>query len=363
MRARGRARLGATAAMPPMTTALLTAALMTAALMTAALMTVVLPAAQAGAAVRGPVKGLDVLNTLACPTSTSCVSTGSNTNGDGKGAVITAATGAVKVWSGDLTQDPNAVACPPSAKKCLFVADDAVGTMSMSTGALKVTATPPPPPDGIVALGALACPKSCYAVGFEETETASNAVLLHLSASGKILATTTDTGADSSAIACPTATLCLMSDYAKPTESIQVVKGGHIGASQAFPADTFVRYISCYASSACYALGGNNTASPELTNEIFPLNPKTGAIGSAASISGDFSGISMNCLSATTCLVAGFIDSGSGTAALVTVTSGAPGSPVDYTGENLDAAACATSSECYGVGLASSGAIVDQVTG
>ena len=151
-------------------------------------LTTALTGGRAGAAEpAGTVHGLDVLSTLACPTATSCVSTGSDANGDGKGAVITAATGAAKVWRGKLgdLDEPNAVSCPPRAKKCLFVADDAVGTLVIATGALKVTATPAPPPQGgIVALNAIACPKTCYATGFEGTQSDSSAVLLHLSAAG-----------------------------------------------------------------------------------------------------------------------------------------------------------------------------------
>ena len=63
-------------------------------------------------------------------------------------------------------------------------------------------------------------------MGFEGTFGDSNAVLLHLSAAGKILSDTADTGTGSSAIACQTASLCFMSDYASPTESLQVVKKG-----------------------------------------------------------------------------------------------------------------------------------------
>ena len=82
------------------------------------------------------VHGLNTLDTLACPASTSCVATGLNTNDYGKGAVITAATGAVKVWSGKLaTTEPSALACPPAAAtKCLFVADNAVGTLAWPPG-------------------------------------------------------------------------------------------------------------------------------------------------------------------------------------------------------------------------------------
>jgi hypothetical protein len=324
------------------------------------------PAAVAGLA--GTVAGLSVLDTVACPASTSCVSTGSNSDLDAKSAVITAATGAVKVWAGELTTaNPNALSCPPSATSCLFVADDAVGTVALSTGTMKITATPPPPSSGIVALGALSCPKTCYAVGFEGTEAASTAVLLHLSTAGKILSTTKDTGTGSGAIACPTASLCFMTDYAKPTLSLQVVSNGHIGASHAFPADTYVEGMSCFGSSVCYALGGNNTASPELTDELFPVNPKTGAIGTKVAIGGGFSGSTYNggldCISATTCLVAGYTDSTSEKAALVTVTSGRLGSPVDYAGQYMDAVACAKAGECYGVGGASGKAFVDKVAG
>jgi hypothetical protein len=337
-------------------------------------LTAVLTAAQANAAqvggahLAGPVSGLNVLDRVACPAGASCVSTGANSDLDGKSAVITAATGAVKVWPGELaTADPSALSCPPSVKSCLFVADDAVGTVAISTGAMKITATPSPPSGGIVALGALSCPKTCYAVGFEGTESASSAVLLHLSVAGKILSSTKDTGSGSGAIACPTASLCFMTDYVKPTTSIQVVSNGHIGASHAFPADTYVEGMSCFGSSVCYAVGGNSTSSPELTNELFPLNPKTGAVGAKITIGGDFSGSTYNggltCISATTCLVAGYTDSSSEKAALVTVTSGKPRSPVDYTGQYMDGVACAKASECYGVGGSSGGAFVDKVTG
>jgi hypothetical protein len=315
------------------------------------------------------VSGLNVLDTMACPTSASCVSTGANSDLDGKSAVITAATGAVKIWPGKLTTaDPSALSCPPSAKNCLFVADNAVGTVAISTGAMKITATPISPSGGIVALSALSCPKTCYAVGFEGPMVGeTNAVLLHLSSAGKILSSTKDTGSGSGAIACPTASLCFMTDYAKPTTSIQVVSNGHIGASHAFPADTYVQGMSCFGSSVCYALGGNNTSSPELTDELFPLNPKTGAIGTEITIGGDFSGSTynggLNCINATTCLVAGYTDSSSETAALVTVTSGTPGSPVDYAGQYMEAVACASASKCYGVGGDSGSAFVDKVKG
>jgi hypothetical protein len=103
-----------------------------------------------------------------------------------------------------------------------------------------------------------------------------------------------------------------------------------------------------------------------VTDELFPLNPKTGAIGTEITIGGDFSGSTynggLNCISATTCLVAGYTDSSSETAALVTVTSGTPGSPVDYTGQYMDAVARAKASECYGVGGGSGGAFLDKFT-
>jgi hypothetical protein len=328
-----------------------------------------LPAARAGAAEpAGTVSGLNSLDTLACPSATSCVATGLDTNADGKGAVITASTGAVKVWSGKLTTaEPDALSCPPAAKKCLFVADDAVGTLTIATGALKVTATPPPPSNGIVALGTLSCPKTCYASGFEGPRSASTAILLHLSAAGKILSTTKDTGTGSGALACPTVSLCFMTDYVSPTTSLQIVKSGKIGAtSHPFPADTYVAGLSCFGSSVCYALGGNSTASPVLTDELFPVNPKTGVIGTPITIGGDFSGSTydgVNCVSATTCLVAGFTDSGTESAAVDVVTSGKAGSPADYTGQYFDAAGCASASACYAVGGASAGAVVDKVTG
>jgi len=71
----------------------------------------------------------------------------------------------------------------------------------------------------------------------------------------------------------------------------------------------YVQRIGCYQAKACYALGGSTTAVPARTNEPFPLNPKTGAIGKVVHL-GTFSGDSIACTSGTICLVAGFTGSG-----------------------------------------------------
>lgn len=326
-----------------------------------------LTAGPASAAIDGTVSSISSLSSVACPTATACVTVGlGGVDGNiGMSAVINAATGKAKAWSGGLANDPlNAVACPAKAATCLTVADDAVATVSAATGAMTVTATPKPPATGIMAIGAIACAsaKACYAVGFQGDEAASKAVLFHLSAAGKVVHKTTGTGRGIGTIACPATTRCLISDNESAGLEIQLVNSGKLGASSPLPADTYVQRIACYKASLCYALGGDSQSSPAMTDELFPVNPTTGAPGSMITIPG-FSGTGMTCISATTCLVVGFTGSGStAKPAVVPVTSGSPGTPVSYPGQSLSAIACASASRCYAVGLNSTSAIVDQVT-
>ena len=149
-------------------------------------------AAAAGAAhaVTGQVAGVNSLSSVTCPTASTCVAVGADSNLNGKSAIITAATGAAKAWSGKLTNEAmNDVACP-NATTCLAVADDAVATVAVSTGAMKVTAKPKPPAGGIVAMDRIACASTttCYATGFEGTEGNSKATVFVLSSAGKLLA-------------------------------------------------------------------------------------------------------------------------------------------------------------------------------
>lgn len=315
-----------------------------------------------------PVAGVSSLNGIACPTSKACVAVGlgGSEDNDGKSVAITAATGAVKAWSGAVTDDAmNAVACPRKIS-CLAVADDAIASVEVSSAAMKVTATPKRPRGGIVALGAIACASSerCYAVGFEGTNEAhTNAVVISLSSAGKLLADKKDTGTGIGAIACPSSKLCLMSDASHSGTSIQWLKSGHAGTSQPLPTNTYVEAISCYKARLCYALGGNRTSSPAQTNELFPLNPKRGKVGSKTTIKG-FSGTDISCVSASMCLVSGFTGSGStAKPAIVAVVDGKPGAPVNYGGnsDSFHSVGCASTSECYAVGSSSSGAIVDKV--
>ena len=318
-------------------------------------------AAQRPGASRTLVSGVNSLSGVTCPTGTACVSVGSDGNFNGKSAVINAATGTVKAWSGDLASDSmNAVACAGAAS-CLAVADDAVASVGVSSGAMKVTATPAKPAGGIVALGAIACAgtTACYAVGFEGTGASPTAIVADLSPAGKLLATKNNSGTGIGAIACPSASLCVMGEHYTSGEVIQLLNNGTFGTSQKLPAGTYVQAISCYKASLCYALGGSGNSAP---NELFPLNPKTGAAGTTATING-FNGAGLTCINATTCLASGLTGTGSAAKnAVVAVVNGKPGKPANYPGSyGLRDVACATASACYAVGGTPSGAIVDKV--
>jgi hypothetical protein len=174
-----------------------------------------------------------------------------------------------------------------------------------------------------------------------------------LSSAGKLLAKRTGLGTGVSSIACPSGTLCLMADHRTTGEVIQLLNNGRFGGSHALPANTFIQSVRCFGASPCYALGGSTTSSPEVANELFPVNPATGVPGSPVTPSG-FDGIGMTCISATKCRIAGFITPAF-TPSVLNVVSGQPGTPVSEPESSLGSIACATTSLCYTVGSDSSG--------
>jgi hypothetical protein len=310
------------------------------------------------------VRGVSTLEAIACPTAKGCVAVGSSTNfTNGRSAGINAATGSVRVWPGSLAGVvPTAIACPGKST-CLATANRAVASVKVSGAAMRVTATIPLPSVGIIALGSIACAgsKVCYAVGFEGTEAASKALLVEISAAGKILAKVTGSGTGYGAIACPSATTCLVAEHTKTAELIVPLKNGRLGAGRKLSAHTYVDSISCYAAKLCYALGGVLTSVTDRTDELIPLNPKTGQPGKPVNL-GAVNGDGFSCYSATQCVVVGFTGLGQkAVAASVVVTKGKRG-PVRHYASYLpfDAVACATAKLCYAVGpgLAPSGAAV-----
>jgi hypothetical protein len=300
------------------------------------------------------VSGLNTLDAIACPTAKACVAVGSNTALTGARSVaINAATGAVKAWPGSVAGGFLAAVACPATSRCVAVSDDAVETVAVSNAALKLTGTVKAS-SGITAMGAIACAGSsaCYAVGFQGTEVASKALLVKISAAGKILSTvTTASGTGIGAIACPSASTCLLAEHTKTAELAVPLTGGRFGTARAFPAGTFVQAVSCYAAKLCYALGGHIGTGLVRTNEMFPLNPKTAAVGKAISLGG-FNGDGLACYSATECVVVGYTGSGAtAVASVVTVTKGKAGAVKHYASyEPFDSAGCATAKLCYAVG-------------
>jgi hypothetical protein len=319
----------------------------------------------APAAGQATISGVSSLTAIACPTAKACVAVGLNDDDAGVGVAINAATGAVKVWSGSLASVfPEGLACP-SKTTCLAAATDKVASVKVSDGAMKLTATMKPPATGINAADAIACAgtKACYAVGFKGTEAASKALLVKLSAAGKIVKTTTTSGTGIGAIACPSRTTCLLAEHRTTGEFIVPLTNGKLGSSRKLPADTYVQELSCFSTKLCCALGGKTSSGGERTDKMIPLNAKTGKPGKAVSI-GTVNGDGVACYSATQCVVVGFTGTGSSAvAASVVVTKGKAGSVTHYTSlsEPFAAVACATSKRCYGVAPSGSDSVVVKV--
>ena len=139
---------------------------------------------------------------------------------------------------------------------------------------------------------------------------------------------------------------------------IQQLVNGHYGTSHSMPADTYIQAIRCFQASLCYGIGGSTTGS-ETTDELFPVNPATGAHGSVSTLS-NFDATGLTCISTTECRIVGFILPAD-TPAVLNVTNGQAGTPVSEPGTYLSGIACATTALCYAVGANSSGAIVEKV--
>jgi hypothetical protein len=312
----------------------------------------------AAAASNTTVSGVSSLTAIACPTGSTCVAVGFNSNTSvGKGVVINAATGAAKLGSGGPANlYPESVACPTKTT-CLAAADNRIASVKASNGAMKVTATLPAPKTGIVAEGAIACAgsKTCYAVGFEGTEAASKALLVKLSAAGKVLKKTTTSGTGFGAIACPSSKTCLVAEHTKTGELIVPLTSGRLGSGHKLPASTYVQEISCDAAKLCYALSGKVSGDTARTDEMIPLSPKTGKPGKAVSLH-TVNGDGVDCYSSTQCIVVGYTGIGSSaTTVSLKVTKGKAGPLTKYASvaEPFAAVGCATSTRCYAVAPAS----------
>jgi hypothetical protein len=304
------------------------------------------------------VHGVSSLNAIACPTATACVALGSDSATDtGKGVAIDAATGAAKVGAGGLANvDPQGVACPGKTT-CLAAGFDTIAAVRVSTGSARVTGTIARPKNGIVSVDAIGCAgsKACYAVGFEGTEAASKALLVKLSATGKILKTTTTGGTGFGAIACPSSTTCLVAEHTQTAELIIPLTNGHLGSGRRLPSHTYVQDMSCYGARLCYALAGKTSGDEVRTDEMIPVDARTGQPGRAVSLGG-FNGDGVACYSSAQCIVVGFAGTGSSAvAASIVVSKGKAGAVVRHRSapEPFAAVGCATSKRCYAVAPAS----------
>jgi len=191
------------------------------------------------------------------------------------------------------------------------------------------------------------------------TELASQALVVHLSANGALLGTTKSSSRGIGAIACSTSTICMMA-VANGTapEKMQLLSSGHFGTTHTLPANTYVQAMSCYKAALCYALAG--TKSSGLSDELFSLNPKTGAVGTMITLSG-LHGNAIACSSATECQVLGFKLSGAvATSGVIAVSHGKAGAFKDYP-DSLSDIACPTATLCYAVGTSSGRSVIDRI--
>lgn len=294
---------------------------------------------------------------LACPTKSKCLLIGIADDGGGKSAVITASSGEVKQWRGELKQGVFGLACP-SAKKCLSASINAIASVAVGTGKMGFTARAKVPKNKIPSLGDIACApeRGCAAAGYEGLSNSSKRIGLaaRLTTAGKIVKLATDkTYYDVNSLACPTSSRCLMmtEDHEGGWWSV-LLNHGAFGSAKTLPSPPNAEageVVSCYGSDVCLGVSAIYQAE-KIDTRLFFLNPDTGAREETETVS-NFAGLGVTCVSASKCLVAGQHGSaGSPNAAVVTVTGRAPGKPVDYSGTVFNYVACATKDLCYAAG-------------
>lgn len=320
------------------------------------------PPTSAAPAPAGAVSGLGALSAVACPTSARCVGVGSDDNGNGKTALINTADAVGTAWAGSVSEvGLEAVACA-TPTWCISTAAGDVVRVDASTGVATLLRRLSAPAGEIATADSLACPNSteCFGVGFVGNEEHSKGLIARFNATGVLLGTTLEASATGfGGIACPTPTQCLLAkaDYPHP-EDIQVMDNGHLGAVHALPAKIYVQYLTCYKSVTCLALAGRTTSSQSKTDLLYEINPSTGAVGSARTIGGGFSGDDIACATANLCIVSGFAG---GKPSIVNVTRGVPAAPRHVGGTAANAIACTDAGACFVVGIDGTEGLVERV--
>lgn len=311
---------------------------------------------------RGAVAGTSSLDAIDCPTASRCIAVGSDASGNGKSVVVDTSSSAGTTWSGDLSnQTLFGVACPTSTD-CVAAAIDQLARVNVANGAMTPTGKVTAPSGEIAALDRVDCPSAteCFAVGFIGGHSHSEGLVVRTSATGSILAKTEEASKSGfGAIACPTATTCLLAaaDFNNP-ETIQLLTNGHLGAQRALAANLYVQQLACYRNVVCYALLGKRTTGTARTDLLYALDPATGAVTAKHTIAGTFSADGIACGAATQCIVTGF----SGTsAAMVIVTNGVPGTSRHIAGSSVSAVACTSSNACFSSGQTTTEGFVQRL--
>jgi hypothetical protein len=324
-----------------------------------------LPGTWAGAArtPAGTVAGVGSLNAIACPTSTRCIAVGADASNNGKAVVVNTANSAGTAGPGRLANlSLEGVACAVPTT-CVAVAVGTIERVNVANGALSAAGKVPAPSGQIAPVQEVACPSSaeCFAVGWIGTYGHSRALVVRLSATGAVQATTQLPGTTGiGSIACPTSTTCLMAvaNGGTAAEKIQLLTNGHPGAARTLPSNIYIQALACDHGTKCFAIAGSRSGNSSKTNLLYELSPLTGAVIAKHSIGGGFSADGIACPTATECIITGFAAT---KPSIVITANGVPGAPRKVGGSSVSGLACTASALCFAVGETGATALVEKV--
>ncbi len=296
----------------------------------------------------------DSLNGIACPSSTSCIAVGQNSN-DAEGVVVPvdgSSTGTPIMVSGTIALF--AVACPTTTE-C-----EAVGANANGVGVVvPIDSGVPGAPivaSDTAAILAIDCPSSS---GCVMTGVGASGVGVVLSLVGGTPGSPIDIPGSSVlyGIACPSTTACAVvgadSSVANPEGLVALVVDGDVESVLDVPGTSLVDAVACSGTTSC-VFGGDNASGDGVVDSITDGTPGQLTVLTSATLIE-----AAACGASGACLLVGLSSTSGGLA--VPMSGDTLGSVVEVSGvSGLDGVTCSGSTGCEAVGadLAGNGAVV-----
>lgn len=285
-------------------------------------------------------------DSIACPSASRCLAGGASDQGGATVVAITTATGAVS--PGGIDKDAlsfNGLGCP-TPERCVAVAGGGEGhvvAVTARSGALGRDNGVP----AVLFLTTVACPSAtrCLTGGTRGTYTSPTTTLTEVRGTGKPMSTVFGPPGEMASIACVTASRCYAAASSQGKGMVIDLTGGAFGSRHHLPAG--VTSIACFREAVCYVA---------TIDAIYPVSPRTGAVGRGTKVAGMSQINALACATAKLCVAVGFGGRGGSThGALSDIVRGRVRHATKAPGNALWGVACSTRTVCWAIGESAHG--------